>query len=445
MNIVIANLKPEYDVNKLGEQADEVQERMDRQQTFPIGLGIIASVLKSNHYDFTVYDSYISGSADHFLQAVSDQKTDIVMMSGFVGNYNYSFSKNICKRIKEVSPDTIVIIGGPMATTMPQPLSANSDLDFIVVGEGENTIIELLDAIRNNGDVGKVKGVFLGRNRGGFFTGNRKRIPILKIWPDYESFAVQKYVDFLEESKRCWEISSSRGCWNRCAFCKITFGKTITSYKPKDIIDHLFEFLKKYSINRFSFVDDNFLNSSKNVKEFVAMLNDLPVQFKWRAQGRADNLSPELLELMMSAGFYDIAFGLESGSQDMLNRYKKNLDLSKATENLLRLRDIIPFRANFIIGGPGENWETIKMTEQLVRKLRLKYATFTYMTLYTATVLYDQAVQDGIIQDEEEYLESLGPTFYNKPYTNISDLSTDDLVKARNHLYGVASEYEDEQ
>lgn len=439
MKILIANLSPQLISCHEGLNP----RRRFATTHFPMGLGIVAAVLSETGRQFKVYDSYVDGTTDGFLKTMENDKPDILLLSGFLGNYTYPFVKDITQKVKTINSSTVIIIGGPMATTIPDLLVSKTAIDFAVKGEGERTIVELLNAIEKKLDLALVKGIYFKDSSGKIaFTGEKERTKNMDEYPFpfYEPFKMETYVRYLEEKGRCWEISTSRGCYSRCHFCKLTFGQKITSYSCKRVVSHLVYILEKYGINRFNFVDDNFLNNSKRVDEFVEILKNQSYKFKWRFQGRADRISPEIVEKMIDVGLFDISFGIESGSQEMLERYGKNLNIKKALDNLMLIKDMADIHATFIIGGPGENWNTIKETEQFIEKLKLKNAGVGILTLFPGTTFYVDALKSGIIRNEEEYCINLGPV-YDYVYTNISDLSDDDLLKARDILVHTASQF----
>ncbi|MDO8603571.1 MAG: radical SAM protein [Candidatus Omnitrophota bacterium] len=440
---MIANLKPHFE----GYQKRSLVQRFSTLH-FPIGLGIIAAVLKEKRWDYDVYDSYVNGTTGGFLKRVEKLLPDVVLLSGFLGNYSYRFCIEIAKKIKKINRNIFIIIGGPMATTIPELLISHTLIDFVVKGEGELTIVELLDVIEKNfikEQVRSVRGIYFKEGGKIIFTGERDRMMNLNaaLLPFYEAFPIEKYISYLKNSGRCWEISASRGCYGRCRFCKLTFGKRITCYSPELIIKHMLYVKENYGIERFNFVDDNFLNSPRSIEEFISLLkNKYPGEFKWRFQGRADRISMEMVERMAEVGLFDISFGIESGSQDMLNRYDKNLDIKKAILNLKSIKNLIDIHCTFIVGGPGENWGTVKETERFIRQLKLNNAAINILTLFPGTILYDEAIKSSFIRDEHRYAMNLG-AMHVRPYVNISDMSNDDLLKAREMLTETAAGFGD--
>jgi len=143
---------------------------------------------------------------------------------------------------------------------------------------------------------------------------------------------------------------------------------------------------------------------------------------------------------MVNVGLYDISFGIESGSQKMLNHYGKNLDIMKTFSTLDTIKSMVRIHATFIVGGPKENWDTIEETKLFIRRLKLNNAGFGILTLFPGTIFYDEAKKNGLINDDDEYCMNLGPV-YDRSYVNISDMSDDDLIEARDMLVETAAEF----
>jgi len=441
MKIILANLAPEHEKEiKLN---DPIHEKKFSSLHFPIGLGIIAGVLKENNIDFDTFDTYVEGRTEDFINKLEEEKYDLVMMSGFLGNYMYPFIINLTKELKKIVPATTLIIGGPIATTVPELLIRESEFDFVAEGEGEVTILELIETIKNKEGLENVKGLYIKNDKKALYTGARERLHDLDSqspFPFYDAFKIETYIEYLNRTGRCWEISGSRGCYGNCSFCKLTFGKKITFYSNRIIIDHMKEIHRKYGINRFNFVDDNLLNNIRRAEEFVSFLENEDVSFKWRFQGRADTISPKFVERAIKVGLFDISFGIESADQIILNKYNKKIDIEKALENLKEIKNIVDIHCNFIVGAPGENWNSVKKTANFIKDLKLNNAGIGILTLFPCTALYDSAVKSGLINNEHEYCMNLGPVFTH-PYINISELNDEELLQAQKVLVEVAAEF----
>lgn len=354
MDIVLANLKPEGSARILGFDPLEATGAFDYIPCFPIGLGLIAACLKSHGYDYTVIDTYVSGDTDSFLNYIEKTRPKVLMLSGIIGNYSYAYIKYIAKVVKNISPEIIIILGGSFATIVPHFFADKTVVDYIVVGEGEETTIELLDALKNKRNVADIAGIFLGKYRGNSFTTPRQRLKTLSLFPDYDSFDMDFYLKHTRKANLCWEISSSRGCYGSCTFCKLTFGKHISSYCNEHLVDHIACFQKKYDISKFNFVDDNFLNTSARVDSFIEEIERKNLNIRWRSMCRMDRIKVEEVPKYFNNGMFDVSFGLESGSQRTLDVYNKRIRLSDVIEKLMKIREFVSFYAAFIVGGPGE-------------------------------------------------------------------------------------------
>lgn len=432
MKIILANLIPELNAA----QAQKADKNKFRSLNYPLGLGIIANVLKKAGIHFQAIDTYVKDTTAGFVEIVGFEKPDFILMSGFLGNFMYAFLYDLSHQIKKNSPNSRIIIGGPMGSTIPELLVGRCLIDYVVVGEGEKTIIELLRAI-SGGDVKTVKGVVFKDDTGKVvFTGDRERIKNLdqdSEFPLYDAFPIQKYIDYLNDTGRCWEISTSRGCYGNCTFCKLTFGNKISSYSNQSIISHMRFVYKRYNVNRFSFVDDNFLNNPGKANEFVDLLMQQDIHFKWRFQGRADRISPEFVKRASTAGLFDISFGIESADPEILKQYGKKLDIGKAFDKLIKIKDMVNINCNFIVGAPGETWESIKKSEAFIKQLKLKTVNAGILMLFPGTALYSDALKKGFIKDEHDYCMNFGHP-YDYPYINISNLSDNELIQAKQLL-----------
>jgi len=439
MNILIANLKSDIPILNDDDETLLLKSRFETLH-FPIGLGILATILKKEGYTIETYDSYIHG-IELFYEKVTQMKPDVIMMTGYLGNYFYRFIKKVSKLLKQISPSSILLLGGPGASTIPKLFIDNTDIDYVCMEEGEELIVELLAALQGKYPVEEVKSVYYrNKNDQSCFTGVRDRFDKLSVWPDYDAFPIKKYIEYLNKTGRCWEISASRGCTNRCKFCKHGFQSKTTFYPIPEVIQHMQYVYDTYEIKRFNFLDDNFLFSKNRITKFLSALEAQNYDFEWRCIGRADGITVELISAMKERGLFGIGFGIESGSQKMLDVYKKRINIQKAKEKLLQIRKFIDFHASSIIGGPGENWGTIEETVKFIDDLELFNTSIAILTVFPGTQFYDDAIEQGLIQDQEAYCDNLG-LIYRQPYINMSDLTDEELFEARRLIYKTAQKY----
>lgn len=426
MNILFANLYWSYG-------SDDSMEKM-KHLHYPAGLAIVAGEIKRKRKDaLFAIDSYTQNIPDEeIFNYIDKNKVDCVLLSMYLGNYQYRYLKKFINNIIRFFPKVHVVVGGPMASTIPATLLENVDpVDkrvICVIGEGEDAIIELLSCIENKSDLKKVKGICY-RNGNVIFTAERGRIQDLDGYsrPAYDIFDTRKYVDYVKKTNRCWEISVSRGCYGSCVYCKLVFGRKITMRSAGSIVEEMEEFYAAYGVNRFNFVDDNFLNSEKQVWEFCDALLKSDRSFKWRFQGRADYFSPELAMALLKVGLYDVSLGIESGSAEILAEMNKKMNLEKAMANIKLLPPELETHGSFIVGMPGETQSTIDQTINFIKDVGLKYANAGILTAFPGTFLYDMAKARGLIRSDDEYCDNLGPV-YVRPYINFTSFPDEQLI-----------------
>lgn len=428
MNLLIANLHNDLCNNSL--------YNMQHLQ-FPTGLATIAGAIIKKRYDnIYVVDNYVSHLLNEdIFNCIGLNKIDCILMSSYLGNYQYLYLKNIVSELSEKFSNIKIIVGGPLATTIPELLQRNvvaGDRQLIcVIGEGEDTVIDLLSCIENNGDLNRVAGISFKIDGNIVTTRARKRIKSLTVdnFPSYDLFEMEKYVDYVKTNGRCWEISASRGCYNRCSYCKIVFGNNISFFSTKSIVQEMESVYDNYGISHFNFTDDNFLNSEQQVLQFVNELQYSDIKFSWRFQGRVDKLDPGLVEKMRQVGLFGVSLGIESGSEVIIQEMNKNLDLKQAKTVINHLNDQdITVHASFIVGMPSESPDTIQQTLNFIASAKPINVNAGILTLFPGTALYNHAIKTGIIEDEDSYLCNLGPV-YTKPYTNLTKYSDEAVVE----------------
>lgn len=432
MNLLLANLNWSYG-------KDDSLEKM-RHLHFPLGLAIIAGQIRHKRTDeLLVIDNYVREILDDdVFQCIEDYEIDCILLSMFLGNYQYRYLKKFINDIALRFPQVSVIVGGPLASTVSDLLLENTTIAsgklVCVIGEGEDTIIDLLSAIEAKGSLSKVKGIAY-KDTEVVVTEARPRIRDLDGYPPlaYDLFETRVYVDYVEKTNRCWELIASRGCFGSCVFCKRVFGSKISMRSASSVVQEMVRFYEEYGVSRFNFVDDNFLNHETQVRDFVSALQSTDMKFRWRFQGRADRFSPQLANALVDVGLYDVSFGLESGSPQILDEMKKLLDLKKASSNLKYCTQIVDTHGNFIVGMPGESHDTVECTLQFIHETGIKYASAGILTIFPGTPLHAQVKRQGLITDEDAYCDSLGPV-YTKPYINLTSYSDEQLLHWRDQV-----------
>jgi anaerobic magnesium-protoporphyrin IX monomethyl ester cyclase len=383
-----------------------------------IGLATMAAVLEKNGYKNTVIDCpRLNITREDLKQEITRFEPDIVGITCVTATF--SSATKAARIIKESCPNAIILLGGPHATFMDrQILSEYPDIDIVVRGEGEETILEIASHITDNNfkELHEVAGVTFRENEQIIQTPNRPFIHNLDQlpFPTYKHFPLRKYRLF---GKLGLPIITSRGCPFQCAFCLTPkmAGKTFRARSPRNVVDEL-EWLKnEYGAGAFSFYDDVFTYDKKRAFEICAEMKKRTINVPWDCQTRVDQISRELLAEMRDANCQLISFGVESGSQEMLDTMKKGTTVEQNEIAIRYAKEAgLSVAISVIIGYPGENIDTLKQTLDFIRRTEPDDAYLSLATPYPGTELYDIVKDQGWkISNEWAHYETRTPVFEN--------------------------------
>ena len=350
----------------------------------PLGLGYIGISIKENtNYnvkivDFNIFDLSEKDIIQYTVDYVKSLNPNIIGLSISVVNFPFVFEfiRNFYERFKQIP----IILGGHYASLNYIWILENYPyIDYIVIGEGENTIIELLNEFeKKEPNFNKIKGIsYRDKNDNLIFTGTRKKMSqeelsnlsynYISLFPPLESYQIDKY-------NKNYSIIASRGCPFRCDFCSSFQVWGDIRYRSVESIIKEIKFIKKkYKINTFRFEDDNLLWNKYWRLTFLEAITKL--QIKWICNSRLDLIKPEEVPLLKLSGLSYIYHGIESGSKkvrEMLGkRYPKNFTNEKIYElvSIELKNDIIP-ELSFMIGHPKEKKQDILETFHFMRELK---------------------------------------------------------------------------
>jgi anaerobic magnesium-protoporphyrin IX monomethyl ester cyclase len=328
--------------------------------------------------------------------------------SEIIGIYSmYSIKDTAIQMAKFLRDKTnLLVAGGPLPTVSPHEFLKY--FDAAALGEGEDTMLELVQRMDGAPDLSRVKGIAYkekGKRKVKFtetrgFIKNLDRIP----FPAREFFDNQAYKDYY--SKRfgytITSVMTSRGCPFNCEFCsRPVFGNTFRTRSAANIVDEL-EIVLKLGYRRVWFADDCFtLNRDRLLKVCDEMIRR-GIQLEWECLSRVDTVDKETTGKMKSAGCVRMFFGIESGNDKILSLMKKQITTSRAREAVnITKQSGIKIGAFFIVGYPGEKSDTILDTVRFASGLPLDYLSFTMPYPIPGTDLYDR-IRGALISNEWE-------------------------------------------
>jgi anaerobic magnesium-protoporphyrin IX monomethyl ester cyclase len=371
-----------------------IEERMhdEDMKAVPMGLYSVGAVLKENHYDVEILDWHeINRTPEKIKEELLKKKPDVIGFSVLHGNRWGAIE--IARTAKQLNPKIKAVFGGIGATFLWEHLLTRfPEVDVVVLGEGEWTFLSLVRHFDKNGDQGpaEIRGIAYRKN--GKILKTARPDPI----KDLDSLPIPaKHFTYSH-------VSSSRGCaWN-CSFCGSPefWGRNIRWRSPEKFVEEL-EMLFRKGVSFFYFSDDTFTLDPKRVTEICKRIIEKNLRISWYAISRVDHVEEEMLYWMRRAGCIQISYGVESGSV----KIRKALGKPVKTEQIKRAfalttRYGILSRAYFIYGAPGETWQTIQETVDLMDEIKPLSAIFYILDIFPGTKLYSETKKkQGITED----------------------------------------------
>jgi len=363
----------------------------------PLGIGYLAAVLEKNQYEVDVIDCQaLKLSYKEFESKISKRQPNIVGITSTT--LTYKSALQIAKIAKEFCPDCLTVLGGCHATFWDdKALQECPYLDIVVRKEGENTLLELVGRLK----VGKAFHDVLG-------TTCRKDKKIIKN-PDRP--VIENLDDLPLPAHHLWPIKrlrrygevifpvmTSRGCTFWCDFCSAVrmFGRKYRMRSPKNVVDELEYLNKTYDADHFTFYDDTFTVNQSRTEEMCKEIMNRKLKIKWNCETRVDMVTKELLLKMRAAGCSDVWFGVESGSQRVIDAMGKGISIAQTMRAFKWAKEVgLMTVANVILGFPEETKETAWETINLVEKISPDDVGIYIATPYPGTPMYDLVKENG--------------------------------------------------
>ncbi len=392
---------------------------------FPqLGLGYLAAVLEQNNYDVDVIDCQaLNIHYDEFKSAISKRQPDLVGMTAIT--LTYKSALHLAKLTKEIHPNCITVLGGPHATFWDEEaLQECPDLDVVVRREGEYTLLELVQRL----DAGKSFHDVIGitcRNDGKIVTNpDRPYIenldelpyPARHLWP----------LESLRKVEDVFYLTTSRGCTSWCDFCEAVrmFGRRFRMRSPKNVVDEIEYLYKTYGGTQFTFCDDAFTVDKSRTEELCDEIMKRNLKIVWNCGTRVDMVTKKLLVKMKKAGCASVWFGVESGTQEVLDEMHKGISTSQTiqTVNWVRELGLTPV-PNVLLGFPGETketaWKTIKFAQKISPD---NLSFFNVATPLPGTPLYDRVKESGGLKITDFNLYDCQTPIFDTPTLSMDEL-----------------------
>jgi radical SAM superfamily enzyme YgiQ (UPF0313 family) len=400
---------------------------------FPLGIAYIASALRNAGHDVEIYNQDIHHyPEEHLITYLDKNNFDIVCLGIIAGYYQYQKLLKISKAIDaSKNRPAYYILGGHGPSPEPEYFLKKTNADFIVIGEGEETIVELLAMISKKQDYSKVKGIAY-RNDDKVIV-NERRPPIQEVdsipMPAYDMFQITYYrllrLPNSTNSDYVMPILSARGCTFKCNFCY----RMDTGYRPRKseaIMEEIKYLQKDYGINYIDFADELLMSSEKRVEEICEAIIKSKLKFKWFCNGRLNYAKPKILKKMKNAGCVFINYGIESFDDTTLKNMNKALttkQIARGIKTTIKVGICPGF--NIIFGNIGEDKEILNKGVEFLLKYDdgAQLRTIRPVTPYPGSPLYYYAIEKGLLKNVEDFYENkhINSDLLSVNFTDMSD------------------------
>lgn len=388
----------------------------------PIGLCSLAAVVRKEGFETRILD------AAALCLTKEDTVEEILRLNPrFLGltaaTVSIHSAGEVAQLVKSHNRGIKIFIGGPHITAVPEKtMKIFSGFDIGVVGEGETTIIELLkalDASNNNYDLTQINGLIFRQD------GNLQVNTPRKYIEDLDSLPKPTW-DLLPELKKHYRpsilrgyylpatgIVTSRGCTGKCTFCdRSMFGSKLRANSAEYVVSIMEELHLRYGIKEIFIFDDNMMLFRKRLEKICTLLIKKRLKLKWSCFARIDFAYPEGLEIMKEAGCRLIAYGIESGTQEMLDFLQKNITLEKVKEVIRWTKQAgLIAEGLFMMGVPRETNETMQTTINFAKSNPLDDIAVTIFTPLPGSKLYKEIDQFGRFDEDWKKMSQHYPVF----------------------------------
>jgi len=378
----------------------------------PIGIETLAPVIRQHGHEVRMFDTcHPLMKAEQISDAVREDSPDVIALS-FLSTTAYPATRDMARHLKQAAPHTPIMVGGVFATINAREILEDSpDIDFVARGEGEELFPEFLENLQSPGKVGGLT----WRSESGIIE-NPSRPVIENLdqfpYPDRSSLPI----DYIESMPldvpavlsldRFCTIQTSRGCPNQCIYCGIPSlaNRRWRHRSPEHVLGEMQQ-LNDEGYRSIYLTDDQFLLNSKRIGAISQGIIDRKLEFNWGCEGRVDSTATDQFPIMARANCNFIAFGVEAGTQKVLDRLKKKQTLEQIENAVCEAKrhGIDTIHGFFLIGSPEETEEEILESFRFAARLKLDTFGFNRLCVYRGTPLWRDYVERGIIDDKRDW------------------------------------------
>jgi radical SAM superfamily enzyme YgiQ (UPF0313 family) len=358
----------------------------------PLELISLAAIARENGMEVSLIDAIaLNLTGEEVLQKIKPYAPDLIV--SILGLECIEDDCAEVAKIKTAFPNSKYLVFGHYATQFPKAIIAQAKADFLIMGEPDMIFNVLTQRLYSQETTDGVGGLVCRNNQGEIqIQGEDKRIPDPNILPlpAYDLLPEDKYYEPVMPRPYSM-IQTARGCPYPCSFCVKSYGSKLTIQSPERVVDEIENLVNLFGIRSLRIIDDTFTVNKRRVISICQELVKRDFKIEWCCLSRTDNLNDEMLGWMKRAGCTRIYFGLESGSQRILDLYEKRIKVEEAIDTLLLCRQHgIETTGFFMSGYPEETDEDFELTIAFAKKAKLTFASVNPLTPYPGTSLFER-------------------------------------------------------
>ncbi len=336
----------------------------------PLGLAFLAAAMQAAGIEVQILDLVVYPYSKEYL-AKTLKAFDPQFVGATAVTMNFEHAASIIRDVKAITPGILTVMGGPHVTFCAcETMQSCPDIDFIVLGEGEETVVELVMAYQNGDPWGNIKGLAYQDHGRPILTPPRDPIQDIDALPEPARHLIP--LGRYRALGLPISMTTSRGCPFQCIFCvgRKMVGARVRYRNPQKIVDEL-AYLSTLDFHQVNIADDLFTASKKHCMAVCDEILQRQLKIQWTSFARVDTVSRPVLERMKQAGCTAVSFGVESGSPEILTTIKKGITLDQVIDAVTMCNDVgVTPQASFILGLPGETLQTLQQTVAFAERLK---------------------------------------------------------------------------
>jgi len=389
----------------------------------PLGLSYLSAYLKKHGEDITTIDMQgLMMDTAELKKRLLELKPELVGVTSMTTTFPVALQT--ARVAKEILPDAKVVFGGVHPTLDPESSLEQDEVDFVIRGEGEHSLYRLVKALCGEDNFSDISGLCYKSNGKIIIKGRSEVLESDDIpAPDYDAFPIKEYIKHNEYLRGIRGISMliSRGCPFGCTFCAVqqTMGRRWRTKSPELLVNEIIALRDTYGVKGVWFKDSIFNMNRQWTEDFANLMIEKRTGVEFQINTRVDLIDEEQIKLLVKAGLTQIDFGVESGSDRILRRLKKETDIAKIKESIAIAHKYVKVFGFFMVGIPGETEEDVYKTFDLAKELELDSSTWSIYSPLPGSALYDELIKEGRIERSNFEYESV---HFTKAYEGVCDI-----------------------